>query len=72
MNKRTNWLSSNQKHLGLVWKHESNGLNLKVRKVFHFTKKVNDGRLFGWLIEESETEFLLKQHIFSVMKVDLK
>ena len=51
-----------QNILGPVWKQKSFLMNLKVMKVFQFTKKANQGWLFGWLMEEFESEFLLKAH----------
>ena len=47
-------------------------MNLKVMKVFHFTKKENAGCLFGWHMDEFESKFFKAHDFFSLMNVDLK
>ena len=47
-------------------------MNLKVMKVLHFTKKENEGRLFGWHMDEFESKYFKTHDFFSLMNVDLK
>ena len=61
-----------RQELGPVWKQESKVMNLKVMKVFHFTKKEIAGCLFGWHMDEFENKFFKAHDFFSLMNVDLK